>query len=76
MKPTLTFTRDAKNVKKPIYLKNCIFLIYAPKKIKISPMQFERNDTEITVTLPKSYLRYFTSKFRSDEIEVITGKQR
>ena len=56
MKPTLTFTRDAKNVKKPIYLKNCIFLIYAPKKIKISPMQFERNDTEITVTLPISYL--------------------
>ena len=39
-------------------------------------MQFERNYTEITVTLPKNYHGYFTSKFRSDEIETITGNQQ
>ena len=43
MKPTLTFARDINNIKKLTYLKNGV-LIYAPKKIKISPMQFERND--------------------------------
>ena len=55
MKPTLTFTRDTKQVKKPTYLKNGLFLIFAPKKINIFPMQFERNDTEITVSLPEHY---------------------
>ena len=34
MKPTLTFARNTKNVKKPTYLKNGVFLIYAPRKIK------------------------------------------
>ena len=53
MKPTLAFTRDSKNVKKSIHLKNGVFLIYAPKKIEISPTQFERNDTDVKVTLPK-----------------------
>ena len=76
MKPTITFTRDTKNVKKPTYLKNGVFLIYVPKKMKISPVQFQRNDTEITLTLPKNYCRYFTSKFRSDEIEAIISNQQ
>ena len=76
MQPTLTFTRDTKQVKKTVYIKNRVFLIYAPKKIEISPMHFERNDTEITVILPKHYQGYFTSKFRSDEIEPITGNQQ
>ena len=39
-------------------------------------MQFERNKTEVTVTLPRNYCGYFTSKFRSDEIETITGNQK
>ena len=68
-----TFTRDTKNVKKPLYLKNGMFLIYAPRTIKTSLMQFEKNDTEIIVTLPRNYSRYFTSKFRSDVIESIVG---
>ena len=46
MKATLTFARDTKNIKKPTYLKNGGFLIYAPKKIKlhIKILQFERNN--------------------------------
>ena len=34
MKPTLTFTRDSKNTKKPLHMKNGVFLIYAPRKIE------------------------------------------
>ena len=76
MKLTLTFTRDTRQVKKPTYLKNGVFLIYAPKKINIFPMQFERNNTEITVTLPEHYHGYFISKFRSDETKTISGNQQ
>ena len=36
-----------------------------------------KETTEITVTLPRNYCGYFTSKFRSDEIvETITGNQQ
>ena len=34
-------------------------------------MQFERFDAEITVTLPKHFQGYFTSKVKTDEIEQI-----
>lgn len=50
MKPTLVFKMDNKNVKKPVNLKNGVFLIYAPKKIMIEPMQFVTNDKKDTVT--------------------------
>ena len=49
-----------------MHLKNGVFLIYAPRKIEISPMQFIRNDTKVTVTLPEHYPGYFTSKFKLD----------
>ena len=49
MKPTLVFKMDNKNVKKPVNLKNGVFLIYAPKKIMIEPMQFVTNDKKDTV---------------------------
>ena len=53
------------------------FLIYAPKQLKISPMQFERYETEITVILPKNSCGCFTLKFKTDEIEQIcSDKQR
>ena len=55
MKPTVTFRRDRKNLKKSIHLKNGVFLIYASKHLKLYPMQFERFDTKITVILPKNY---------------------
>ena len=73
MKPTLIFKVDNKNVKKPTNLKNGVFLIYTPKKVTIKPMQFVRNDTEVTVTLPKEHRGYFISKFRHDEIGTITS---
>ena len=37
--------------------------------------QFEKYDTEITVILPKNYQRHFTSEFKTDEIELVTGEQ-
>ena len=36
-------------------------------------MQFERYDTEVTVILPKNSCVYFTSKFKTDEIEQVCG---
>ena len=55
MKQIIIFKRDSKNVKKTFDLKNEVFLIYAPRKIKSNTMQFERFDAEITVTLPKHF---------------------
>ena len=75
-KPTLIFKTDNKNVKKPTNLRNGVFLTYAPKKNTIEPMQFVRNDMEVTVTLPKEHRGCFTSKFRHDEIETITDLQQ
>ena len=76
MKPTLTFTRDTKKVKKPHLSGKWRVPNLRTQAIKISPMQFERNNTEITVTLPKNYHGYFTSKFRSGVIETINGNQQ
>ena len=39
-------------------------------------MQFERFDAEITVTLPKHFQGYFTSKFKTDEIEQFFGHEQ
>ena len=52
----------------------CFF--FAPKKLKISSMQFERHDTEIMVILPKNYHGYLTSKFKADETEAISSDQQ
>ena len=76
MKPTLIFKTDNKNVKKPTNLKSRVFLIYPPKKKSIRPTQFIKNDTEVTVTLPKEHRGYFTSKFRYDETETIANQHQ
>ena len=69
MKPTIIFKRDSKNVKKKTFhLKNGVFLIYALRKLKINPMQFELLDAETTVILPKHFQGHFTSKFKTDKI--------
>ena len=56
-----------------MHLKNGVFLIYAPRQLKTSPMQFERYNIQITVILPKNPHGYFTSKFKTDEIEQVCG---
>ena len=77
MKPTIIFKRDSKNVRKnPFHLKNGVFLIYALRKLKLNPMQFERLDAETTVILPKHFQGYFTSKFKTDKIEQVYGHEQ
>ena len=49
-----------------------MFLFYAPGKIKISSIQFER----YTVILPENSQGYFTSKFRTDEIEEVCSNEQ
>ena len=39
-------------------------------------MQFERNNTEFTIILPRNYCGYFTPKLRSDEIHTVIGNQQ
>ena len=77
MKPTLAFTSDTRQVKKTTYLKNGVFLVYAPKKINIFPTQFERNDTEIPVTLPEHYHGYLlqnSDQTRSKQLLAINNE--
>ena len=52
------------------------FFFLQPRNIKISSMQFERYDTEITVILTENTRGYFTSKFRTDEIEEVCGNEQ
>ena len=76
MKSAIIFKRDNKNVKKRLYLKNRVFLFYATRNLKIPSMLFERQDTEITVILPKNSCRYFPIKFKTDEIEQVSSKEQ
>ena len=40
-------------------------------------MQYERQDTDVVVSLPKNYQGFLTSKFRADKIEQVShNKQR
>ena len=73
MKSKTIFKKDNKNVKKPKHLKILVFLLYAPKNIKIGPMQYEIDGTEVVVSLPENSKR----KCRTYEIEGIScGEQR
>ena len=73
-KRKIIFKRDNKNFKKPKLLKNLFFFsLYAPKNIKICPMQYRREDTKIVVSLPEKSKGYVTSKFKRYEIEEISG---
>ena len=68
IKSKIIFKRDNKNVKKPRHLKNpffFLFLLYASKKIKIGPVQYEREDTDVVVSLAKKSKEYISSKFRT-----------
>ena len=49
-----------------------MLLIYAPRKLTLSPMQFNRYDTVVMVTLPKDLRGYFTSEFKTNKIEQIS----
>ena len=39
-------------------------------------MQFELFDAEITFTLPKHFQAFFTSEFKTDEIEEVCGHEQ
>ena len=76
MKPELILIRNAKYVKRPLHLKSGLFLIYAPRKITVEPMQFKQNDSNIVVNLPKDHRGYFSSIFKQDNIEAISDNMQ
>ena len=66
---TLIFTRGSRSIKKPLFSKDGIFLIYAPWKVRYPCTQFTKYDTEIIVMLPSNWQDYFYS-IHKDKIEV------
>ena len=72
MGSAIKFKRDRKDIKKPLHVKNGALLIYAPRKLTLSPAQFNRYDTVVAVTLPKDLRGYLISKFKTDKIEQIS----
>lgn len=57
MRAVIIFKRDTKNVKRPLQLKSNIFLIYAPRNIEISPMQFMKDKTQTWLSLYPAVLK-------------------
>ena len=67
--------RESGNLKKPFHLKNNVFLLYAPRNIKLEPTEFQRIDSGILAFIPENTRGFVTSKFRKDEInEICNGK--
>lgn len=77
MDAKIILKRDNADVKKHLHLKSNVFLLYAPRKIKIEPMDFQRINSGILVFIPKNANGFVTSKFREDKInEICTREQR
>ena len=76
MKESIVFRRDSKNVMKPLHLKKYVFLLYALRNIKISPIRYKRQDIDVVVSLPKNFQSFFSSKFRADEIEQVSHNEQ
>ena len=77
MDAKIILKRDNADVKKPLHLKSNVFLLYAPRKIKTEPMDFQRINSGILVFIPKNANGFVTSKFREDKInEICTREQR
>ena len=59
--------RDGSVIDKPYQLKN-IFLLYAPRNVKIEPAEFSRIDSGIFAFIPNNSRDFVTSKFREDKV--------
>ena len=65
--------KDSKNLNKPFHLKRNVFLLNAPRNIKIEPTEFKRIDSGILAVIPKNGRGFVKSKFREDEIIEISN---
>ena len=77
MDEKIIFNRDSKDIKKPYHLKNNVFLLHAPRNIKVEPTEFQRIDSGILAFIPENARGFVALKFREDEInEIWNGNQR
>ena len=77
MDEKIIFKKDSKDIKKPYHLKNNVFLLYAPRNIKVEPTEFQRIDSGILAFIPENARGFVALKFREDEInEIWNGNQR
>ena len=74
MKPKLIFKRDNKNMKRPLYLKNGVFLIYATNKITVVYLcSLQKTFQILQIACLTNTKGYFTLIFRQDEVKTTTN---
>ena len=54
MDQKVLFEKNSSSVKSPQHLENNVFVVYAPRSIKIEPAICRKIDTEVTVFLPQN----------------------
>ena len=76
MDEKIILKRNSANLKKPFPLKDNIFLLYAPRNIKIEPMECTKIDSRILSFILKNVQSFLTLKFREDRINEIWSKEQ
>ena len=76
MDEKIILKRDSANLKKPFYLKDNIFLLDAPRNIKIEPMECAKIDSRILSFIPKNVQSFLALKFREDRINEFWSEEQ
>ena len=76
MDEKIILNRDSTNLKKPYHFKNNVFLLYAPRNIKVEPTEFQWTDSGILTFIPENARGFVTSKFSEDEINEIWNRNQ
>ena len=69
------FKIDGPGIKKPLHLKNNVFISYSPRILTTETASCIKIDTNIILHLPKKAKAFITSKFRGQEIYEINRKK-
>lgn len=77
MADKIILKKDSKTSKKLFHLKRNVFMLYAPRNIKIEPTEFQIIDSGVLALTPKGGRGFVTSKYKEDEtIEISSEEQR
>ena len=70
------FKIDGPGIKKPLHLKNNVFISYSPRILTTETASCIKIDANIILHLPKKAKTFITSKFRGQEIYEINRKKK
>lgn len=77
MADKIILKKDSKTSKKLFHLKRNVFMLYAPRNIKIESTEFQIIDSGVLALTPKGGRGFVASKYKEDEtIEISSGEQR